>query len=187
MWTRTLYLIMFEAVDQKRTSDGMSGKSESTDGPNRVRKRQHKFWRTRISTIVFFVPIKSCCGEASLIGEDEACPIIVFCLIMYVFTCFSLVGILARNAPKLSLSNEPFLLKQKSCVFLCSWCASIFLIVSYLHKHTLYSRNHCTKNSSLCFQNHAWCHMFTRIFRNSKYKTETIVVIVQTNKFGKFK
>jgi len=85
------------------------------------------FWRAWISTTVFCPQhqwdlYKSCCGEASPIGdlpkwEDEACPIIAFCLIMSVLTCFSLVSILAYNTTRLSLSNEPFLLKR-SCVFL---------------------------------------------------------------------
>jgi cellulase/cellobiase CelA1 len=56
-------------------------------------------------------------GQSSFIGwEDEACPIISFCLIMSVSTCFSLVDNLAHNATRLSLSNEPFLLNH---VFLC--------------------------------------------------------------------
>jgi hypothetical protein len=49
--------------------------------------------------------------------EDGACPIIVLRLIMSVSTCFSLVGNLAHNATRLSLSNEPFLL-IRSCVFM---------------------------------------------------------------------
>jgi hypothetical protein len=51
--------------------------------------------------------------------EDGAFPIISFCLTMSVSTCFSLVGNLAHNTTRLSLSNEPFLL-IKSCIFLCS-------------------------------------------------------------------
>jgi hypothetical protein len=59
-------------------------------------------------------------GQISAIEwEDEAYSIISFYLIMSVSTCFSLVGNLAHNATRLSLSNEPFLL-IKSCVFLCS-------------------------------------------------------------------
>jgi hypothetical protein len=59
-------------------------------------------------------------GQSSSIEwEDGAYPIISFCLIMFVSTCFSLVNNSAYNATRLSLSNEPFLL-IKSCVFLCS-------------------------------------------------------------------
>jgi hypothetical protein len=59
-------------------------------------------------------------GQSSSIEwEDKAYPIIFVCLIMSVLTCFSLVGNLAHNATRLSLSNESFLL-IKSCVFLCS-------------------------------------------------------------------
>jgi hypothetical protein len=39
------------------------------------------------------------------------------------------VGNLAHNFIRLSLSNEPFLL-IRSCVFLCSWHAFIFVAVS---------------------------------------------------------
>jgi hypothetical protein len=114
---------MFEVVDQKYTSDRMSGKSKSTDGLDRGVKGSINFEELEFRP-QFFVPIKSCCGEASLIGdlpkwEDEASLIIVFCLNMSLLTCLSLVGILAHNATRFSLSNEPFLLK-KSCVFLCS-------------------------------------------------------------------
>jgi hypothetical protein len=55
----------------------------------------------------------------SIEWEDGAYPIISFCSIMFVLTCFSLVGNLAHNITRLSLSNEPFLL-IKLCVFLCS-------------------------------------------------------------------
>jgi hypothetical protein len=51
--------------------------------------------------------------------EDGAYPIIFFCLIMFVSTCFSLIGNLAHNATRFSLSNEHFML-IKSCGFLCS-------------------------------------------------------------------
>jgi hypothetical protein len=60
--------------------------------------------------------------------EDGAYPIISFCLIMSISTCFSLVGNLSHNATILSLSNEPFLL-IKSCVFLCSGYA--FMQITY--------------------------------------------------------
>jgi len=59
-------------------------------------------------------------GQSSAMEwEDRAYSIIFFCSIMSVSTYFSLVGNLAHNATRLSLSNEPFLL-IKSCVFLCS-------------------------------------------------------------------
>ena len=59
-------------------------------------------------------------GEASLKEDlpnwkNEADPIISFCLIMSILTCFSLVGNLAYNATSLSLSNEPFLLNEIIC------------------------------------------------------------------------
>jgi hypothetical protein len=60
--------------------------------------------------------------------EDGAYSIISFCSIMSVSTCFSLVGNLAHNVTRLSLSNESFLL-IKSCVFLCSWCT--FMQITY--------------------------------------------------------
>jgi hypothetical protein len=50
-------------------------------------------------------------GQSSSIEwEDGAYPIISFCLIMSLLTCFSLVGNLAHNATRLSLSNESSLL-----------------------------------------------------------------------------
>ena len=66
--------------------------------------------------------------NSSIEWEDGAYPIISFCLIMSVSTCFSLVSNLAHNATRLSLSNEHFLL-IKSCVFLCSWCT--FMQITY--------------------------------------------------------
>jgi hypothetical protein len=56
-------------------------------------------------------------GEASLREDlpnwkNEVDPIISFCLIMSILTYFSLVGNLAHNATRLSLSNEPFLLNK---------------------------------------------------------------------------
>jgi hypothetical protein len=58
-------------------------------------------------------------GEMFQNQKIEPASIIAFCLIMSILTCFSLVGNLAYNAKRLSLSNEPFLL-IRSCVFLCS-------------------------------------------------------------------
>ena len=85
------------------------------------------FLRAWISTTVFYHChqwdlYKIYCRETNLKGdlpkwEDEACPIIAFCLIIFVLTCFSFVSILAHNTTRLSLSNELFLLKI-SCVFL---------------------------------------------------------------------
>jgi hypothetical protein len=73
-------------------------------------------------------------GQSSSIEwEYGAYLIISFCLIMSVLTCFSLVGNLAHNTTRLSLSNEHFLL-IKSCVFLCSWCT--FMQITYAHKTT---------------------------------------------------
>jgi len=66
--------------------------------------------------------------NSSIEWEDGVYPIISFCLIMSVSTCFSLVSNLAHNATRLSLSNEHFLL-IKSCVFLCSWCT--FMQITY--------------------------------------------------------
>jgi hypothetical protein len=61
-------------------------------------------------------------GQSSAIKwEDEARPIIVFCLIMFVSTC------LAHNATKLSLLNKPFLL-IKSCVFCVHDMPSFFML-----------------------------------------------------------
>ena len=88
----------------------------------------------------FFVPIKSCCGEASLIGEDEACPIIVFCLIMSVLNCFSPIGILAHNTPRLSLSNEPFLLKKIMCFLVFMMCLYFYDCFIPTQAHTLLTK-----------------------------------------------
>jgi hypothetical protein len=69
-------------------------------------------------------------GQSSSIEwEDGAYPVISFCLIMSVLTYFSLVSNLAHNSIRLSVSNEPFLL-IKSCVFLCSSCASMQITYS---------------------------------------------------------
>ena len=78
-------------------------------------------------------------GRSSAIRwEDEACSIIAFCLIMYVSTYFSLVGHLAHNATRLSLSNEPFLLIESCVFFVFMMClhANNTLSTLYTHKTT---------------------------------------------------
>jgi len=96
-------------------------------------------------------------GQSSSIErKDGAYPIISFCLIMYVSTCFSLVSNLVHNATRLSLSNEPFQL-IKSCVFLCSWCAHL-LLTKPLHQEFFGVFLFFPKKASMtpCFHKDFW-------------------------------
>jgi len=68
-------------------------------------------------------------AQEEIYQNERIKPVILlpFCLIIFVWTCSSLVGNLAHITTRLYLSNESFFL-IRSCVFLCSQCAFIFVV-----------------------------------------------------------
>jgi hypothetical protein len=96
------------------------------------------------------------------------------------------VGNLTQNSKRLSLSNEPLLLRRS-----CAYNISSYLLLFHANNILSITFKHETITPiifgciSSFFQSYAWSYIFTRIFRNSKFSTkaEIMLVFVQTNKF----